>query len=66
MEKLLNAEEVANILGTTKRQVCYTLKIPYTKIGGKRMYELKDIENYKKKNKHYPIDIVYTKKEYVV
>lgn len=62
MEKLLSAEEVADILGTTKRVVCYTLKIPYIKVAGKRMYTQKDIQNYIEKNRHYAIDIKPTKK----
>lgn len=66
MERLLNADEVAEILGVTKRIVCYTLNLPYIKVAGKRMYAIKDIENYIQKNKHYVIDIKPVKRQYVV
>lgn len=71
MDNLLTPQEVAEILRTTSRRVCYELDIPYIKVGGKRRYEPKDVENYKKKNKHYPIDIITyqrsnKKREYVV
>lgn len=69
MDNLLTKFDVANILSITPRKVT-ELDIPYIKIGGKRRYELKDVENYKKKNKKYPIDIIYQKNnkkiEYVV
>ena len=71
MEKLLKANEVAEILGVTERIVKYTLNIPYVKVAGKRMYQRKDIENFINKNKHYNIDIITyqrrnKRKEYVV
>lgn len=70
MDNLLTPEEVAEILSVTTRKV-KELDIAYIKVGGKRRYELKDVENYKKKNKKYPIDIITyqknnRKKEYVV
>lgn len=61
MEKLLTSEEVGEILGVTKKTVCYTLSIPYIKVAGKRMYQKKDIENFIQKNKKYTIDIKQNK-----
>ena len=58
MDKLLTSEEVSKILGVKPRIVCYTLNLPYIKVGGKRMYQIKDIENFINKNKHYNIDII--------
>lgn len=71
MEKLLTSQEVSEILGVSKKTVCYTLNLPYIKIAGKRMYQRKDIENYINKNKHYNIDIITyqsnnKKREFVV
>lgn len=66
MDRLLTSQEVSEILGVTKRVVCYTLNIPYIKVAGKRMYQKKDIENFINKNKHYTIDIKQYKKNFVV
>ena len=71
MDKLLTSLEVSEILGVSKKTVCYTLNIPYIKVAGKRMYQRKDIENFINKNKHYTIDIITyqksnKKREYVV
>lgn len=71
MDRLLTSQEVSEILGVSKKTVCYTLNIPYVKIAGKRMYQRKDIENFIQKNKHHNIDIISyqksnKKREYVV
>lgn len=71
MEKLLTPQEVSEILGVSKKTVCYTLNLPYIKIAGKRMYQKKDIENFINKNKNYNIDIITyqsnnKKREFVV
>lgn len=70
MDNLLTPKQVADILNTTPRTVCYRLDIPYIKIGGKRRYDKKDVEKYKSKNKIYPIDMILyknkSKKEYVI
>ena len=71
MDELLTPDEVSEILKVDKRIVCYTLNIPYIKVGGTRRYQRQDIENYIKKNKCYNIDIIsYQKsnkvKEYVI
>ena len=58
MEKLLTSQQVSEMLGVKPRIVCYTLNLPYIKVGGKRMYQAKDIENFINKNKHYNIDII--------
>ena len=71
MEELLTPKEASEILKVKERVLCYTLNIPYIKVGGTRRYQRQDIENYIKKNKCYNIDIIsYRKsnkvKEYVI
>lgn len=71
MEELLTPKEACGILKVKERVLCYTLNIPYIKVGGTRRYQRQDIENYIKKNKCYNIDIIsYQKsnkvKEYVI
>ena len=44
MEKLLSSEEVADMLGTTKRVVCYTLKIPYIKTSEFSKYSIDELK----------------------
>lgn len=72
MSELLTVKEVAQILKISEYQVKNRLSIPYIDLNegkGKKKnkrYRVEDVDNYLKKNKCYPIDIVKNKKiEYV-
>lgn len=72
-ENLLTVKEVAEKLKVTEYTVRERLSIPYIDLnegkGRKRnmRFRVEDVENYLKKNKHYPIDIIKPnkKREYV-
>ena len=46
------------IKGVSAKTVYYTLNLQYIKVAGKRIYQMKDIENFIQKNKCYNIDII--------
>ena len=72
-ENLLTVKEVAEKLKVTEYTVRERLSIHYIDLnegkGRKRnmRFRIEDVENYLKKNKHYPIDIIKPnkKREYV-
>ncbi len=73
MSELLTVKEVAERLKVSEYTVQNRLSIPYIDLnegkGKKRnmRFRVEDVDNYLKKNKHYPIDILRPSKkvEYV-